>query len=169
LSTGQRAILAGIQGNTAANGDQTITVTDTTHFTLNGSSGKWQLRGWHRNMQRRRDGLLRRLHGAGRETALGRSLAAFYTQDDDPTVNGLVLGIVLMLSTAATVILLGQLAIMGGPYELVALAPLLMSIVMAVYGIRMASWDAAPKISKVVAELDREIDAMKAKLDSRTQ
>jgi hypothetical protein len=102
-------------------------------------------------------------------TALGRSLAAFYTQDDDPTVNGLVLGIVLMLSTAATVILLGQLAIMGGPYELVALAPLLMSIVMAVYGIRMASWDAAPKISKVVAELDREIDAMKAKLDSRTQ
>jgi hypothetical protein len=39
LSTGQRAILAGIQGNTAANGDQTINVTDTTHFTLNGSSG----------------------------------------------------------------------------------------------------------------------------------
>jgi hypothetical protein len=27
------------QGNTAANGDQTITVTDATHFTLNGSSG----------------------------------------------------------------------------------------------------------------------------------
>ncbi len=39
LSTGQTAILAGIQGNTAANGDQTITVTDTTHFTLNGTSG----------------------------------------------------------------------------------------------------------------------------------
>jgi len=39
LATGQSAILAGVQGNTAANGDQTITVTNPTHFTLNGSSG----------------------------------------------------------------------------------------------------------------------------------
>jgi hypothetical protein len=39
FSTGQRAILAGIKGNTAANGGWPITVTDATHFTLNGSSG----------------------------------------------------------------------------------------------------------------------------------
>jgi hypothetical protein len=169
LSTGQRAILAGIQGNTAANGDQTITVTDTTHFTLNGSSGSGNYVAGTGTCSGGGMAYYDAYTAQAANTALGRSLAAFYTQDDDPTVNGLVLGIVLMLSTAATVILLGQLAIMGGPYELVALAPLLMSIVMAVYGIRMASWDAAPKISKVVAELDREIDAMKAKLDSRTQ
>ena len=39
LSTGQGVIDAGVQGNTAANGDFTATVTDSTHFTLGGSSG----------------------------------------------------------------------------------------------------------------------------------
>ena len=39
-------------------------------------------------MQRRGHGLLRYLHNAGREHHAGRSLAAFYTQDDGPTVNG---------------------------------------------------------------------------------
>src|SRR5579864_6006533 len=39
FSTGQRAILAGIRGNTAANGGWPINVTDATHFTLTGSSG----------------------------------------------------------------------------------------------------------------------------------
>lgn len=41
-----------------------------------------------------------------------------------------VLGIVLMLSAAAAVVLLGHLGIMRGPYELLALAPVLMSIVL---------------------------------------
>ena len=39
LSTGQRAILAGVQGITTANGGWPITVTHATHFTLNGSGG----------------------------------------------------------------------------------------------------------------------------------
>ncbi len=78
-----------------------------------------------------------------------------------------VLGIVLMLSAAAAVVLLGHLGIMRGPYELLALAPVLMSIVLAVYGIRTASWDEAPKISKVVGDLHAEIAAMKSKLTQK--
>jgi hypothetical protein len=39
FSTGQRFAISGIGGNTAANGTWTITVTDSTHFTLNGTIG----------------------------------------------------------------------------------------------------------------------------------
>ena len=38
-STGNRVSLSGVQGNTAANGEWTITVTDANTFTLNGSTG----------------------------------------------------------------------------------------------------------------------------------
>jgi len=38
-------------------------------------------------MQRRRHGLLRRLYSASRANRPRRSMAPFYTQDDDPTVN----------------------------------------------------------------------------------
>lgn len=37
--TGQRVQIAGVGGNTAANGNWYITVTDSTHFSLNGSTG----------------------------------------------------------------------------------------------------------------------------------
>lgn len=84
LSTGQRAILTGIQSNTAANGDQRITVTDATHFTSMVRSGTGitsaapeyaAAAAWRTTTQ-------------AAQTALSRSLAAFYTQDDDPTING---------------------------------------------------------------------------------
>src|SRR5205807_1145626 len=39
LSTGASVTIAGVNGNTAANGVWTISVVDATHFTLNGSSG----------------------------------------------------------------------------------------------------------------------------------
>lgn len=39
FSTGQRLTIAGVGGNTAANGTWTITVVDSTHFTLSGSTG----------------------------------------------------------------------------------------------------------------------------------
>lgn len=39
LTTGDRVRVAGVQGNTAANGTFTVTVTSTTAFTLDGSSG----------------------------------------------------------------------------------------------------------------------------------
>ncbi len=39
LSTGDHVFIFGMLGNTAANGRWTVTVTDSTHFTLNGSTG----------------------------------------------------------------------------------------------------------------------------------
>ena len=39
LTTGDKVSISGVLGNIAANGTWTVTVTDTTHFTLNGSSG----------------------------------------------------------------------------------------------------------------------------------
>jgi hypothetical protein len=88
LSTGQSAILAGVKGNTAANGDQTITVTDTTHFTLNGSSGNGTYVGGTGTCSGGGMAYYDAYTAQAALTALGRSLAAFYTQDDDPTVNG---------------------------------------------------------------------------------
>ena len=84
----QRAILAGVQGNTAANGDQTITVTDTTHFTLNGSSGNGNYVGGTGTCSGGGMAYYDAYTAQAALAALGRSLAAFYTQDDDPTING---------------------------------------------------------------------------------
>jgi len=80
-------ILAGIQGNTAANGDQTITVNDTTHFTLNGSSGNGNYVSGTGTCSG--GGIAYYAYSAqAARSALEGSLAAFCTQDDDPTVNG---------------------------------------------------------------------------------
>ena len=88
LSTGQRTILAGIQGNTAANGDQTITVTDATHFTLDGSSGNGSYVSGTGTCSGGGMAYYDAYTTQAANTTLGRSLAAFYTQDDDPTING---------------------------------------------------------------------------------
>jgi hypothetical protein len=79
LSTGQRVIDAGVQGNTAANGDFSITVTDAEHFTLTGSSGNGTYVGGTGTVS-----------GGGMAyydayTLSGRSLGNWYTQDDDPS------------------------------------------------------------------------------------
>lgn len=86
LATGVQVAISGVQGNTAANGTWTITVTDNTHFMLNGSSGNGTYTG---------GGVI--LGGgmgyydaettAAAETALGRALHSFNFQSDDPTVN----------------------------------------------------------------------------------
>ncbi len=39
FSTGKSITISGVSGNTAANGNWTVTVTDSTHLTLNGSTG----------------------------------------------------------------------------------------------------------------------------------
>jgi hypothetical protein len=39
LTTGQTVVISGVNGNTAANGTFVITVVDSTHFTLNGTTG----------------------------------------------------------------------------------------------------------------------------------
>ena len=86
LSTGQTVAIYGVQGNTAANGTFVISVTDTTHFTLNGSGG---------NGNYTSGGVV---SGGGMayydaetmaaaQTALGRALHTFETANDDPSVN----------------------------------------------------------------------------------
>jgi hypothetical protein len=84
-------VIAGVQGNTAANGTFTITVTDSTHFTLNGASGTVT----SGNGDYTGGGTI--LGGgmafyddqtmAAAEAALGRPLHVFWTPNDDPTVN----------------------------------------------------------------------------------
>jgi hypothetical protein len=78
LSTGQRVIDCGVKGNAAANGDFSIAVTDSTHFTLTGSSGNGTYSGGGT------------VSGGGMayydaHTLSGRTLGNWYTQDDDPS------------------------------------------------------------------------------------
>lgn len=87
LTTGQRVIITGVQGNEGANGTWPVTVTGTNTFTLNGSSGTGtyvaatgSVRGWGMAYY---DGATT----AAATASLGRALAQFDTQDDDPTVN----------------------------------------------------------------------------------
>jgi hypothetical protein len=86
LTTGAQVTIAGVQGNTAANGTFTITVTDATHFTLNGTSGNGNYTG---------GGTI--LGGgmafyddetsAAAAAALGRPLHTFASPNDDPNPN----------------------------------------------------------------------------------
>ncbi len=86
LATGDQVSIAGVQGNTSANGTFTITVTDSTHFTLNGTSGN----GNHTGGGHILGGGMAFYDDETRAAALaalGRPLAAFWTPDDDPAVN----------------------------------------------------------------------------------
>jgi hypothetical protein len=74
--TGQRVINAGIRGNTAANGTWPIVVTDSTHFTLTGSSGN----GNYVSGTGTASGGGMALYDAW--AAGAHSLASYYTQDD---------------------------------------------------------------------------------------
>ena len=86
LATGQNAIVAAVEGATAANGTWPITVTDATHFTETASSG---------NAAYVAGGTVSgggmayydAYTAAAALAALGRALASFWTQDDDPSVN----------------------------------------------------------------------------------
>jgi hypothetical protein len=87
LSTGQGVIDCGVQGNTAANGDFTIAVTDATHFTLDGSSGNGAYVAGTGTVSGGGMAYYDAYTAAAAVTALGRALASFWTQDDDPSVN----------------------------------------------------------------------------------
>lgn len=87
LNSGERAIVAAVLGTTSANGTWPVVVVDPTHFTETGSSG---------NAAYASGGTV---SGGGMayydaytvaaaSVALGRALASFWTQDDDPSVNG---------------------------------------------------------------------------------
>ena len=87
LATGNRVITAGVQGDTAANGDQTITVTDSTHFTENGTSGNGSYVAGTGTVSGGGMAYYDAWAASAATAALGRALANFQHQDDDPTVN----------------------------------------------------------------------------------
>ncbi len=88
FSTGDRVVISGVQGMISANGTWTITVTDSSHFTLNGSIPN---RAWTVGTGTASGGSMGYydpVTTAAAQTALGRALYPFTCQDDDPTVNG---------------------------------------------------------------------------------
>ena len=86
FATGQNAIVAAVEGTTAANGTWPIVVTDATHFTETGSNG---------NAAYLAGGTVSgggmayydAYTAAAALAALGRGLASFWTQDDNPSIN----------------------------------------------------------------------------------
>ena len=85
--TGDRVIVSGVQGMTSANGTWTITVTDETHFTLDGSSanGAWVV--GTGTVSGGSMGYYDAVTAAAASAALGRPLYKFTCQDDDPSAN----------------------------------------------------------------------------------
>lgn len=86
FNSGENAIVAAVSGTTAANGTWPIVVVDPTHFTETGSSG---------NAAYASGGTVSgggmayydAYTAAAAASVLGRVLASFWTQDDDPSVN----------------------------------------------------------------------------------
>jgi len=87
LGSGQGVIDCGVQGNTDANGDFIATVTDPTHFTLGGSSGNGNYVAGTGTVSGGGMAYYDAYTAAAAVTALGRTLASFWTQDDDPSQN----------------------------------------------------------------------------------
>ena len=85
--TGDRVIVSGVQGMTGANGTWSVTVTDPTHFTLDGSAANGDWTPGSGTVSGGSMGYYDPVTTAAAQSALGRSLYAFTCQDDDPTVN----------------------------------------------------------------------------------
>ncbi len=85
--TGDRVIVSGVQGMTSANGTWAITVTDDTHFTLNGSAANGAWIPGTGTISGGSMGYYDAATTAAANTALGRPLYKFTCQDDDPTSN----------------------------------------------------------------------------------
>ena len=88
FSTGDRVVISGAQGMTSANGTWPITVTDNTHFTLNGSSANGAWIAGSGTVSGGSMGYYDPVTTAAANSALGRPLYSFTCQDDDPSVNG---------------------------------------------------------------------------------
>jgi hypothetical protein len=87
MQTGDRVVLTGVRGCTAANGTWTITVTDPYHFTIPISANG----AWVTGSGRVVGGSMAYydvVTAAAAQAALGRPLYRFTCQDDDPAVNG---------------------------------------------------------------------------------
>jgi hypothetical protein len=80
-------IVAGVQGNIAANGTWPIVVTDSTHFTETGSSGNGTYVASTGTASGGGMAYYDAYTAAAASTLLSRALASFWTQDDDPSIN----------------------------------------------------------------------------------
>ncbi|HLH01236.1 MAG TPA: ubiquitin-activating E1 FCCH domain-containing protein [Bryobacteraceae bacterium] len=87
FQTGDRVVISGVQGMTSANGTWIVTVTDSTHFTLNNSAanGAWVV--GTGTVSGGSMAYYDPVTAAAANSALGRPLASFTCQDDDPGVN----------------------------------------------------------------------------------
>lgn len=83
LLTGQGVMTVGIEGNPAANAETTATVVDATHVTLDGSSGNGTYLGGG-TISGGGMAYYDAYTAAAAVTALGRPLASFWMQDDNP-------------------------------------------------------------------------------------
>lgn len=88
-------VVSGVRGTNSANGTWTVTVTDPTHFTLDGSSANaaWvhddgSTPGYNGTVSGGSMAFYDPVTKAAAIMALGRDLYKFTCQDDDPTVNG---------------------------------------------------------------------------------
>jgi hypothetical protein len=84
-----------------------------------------------------------------------------------------IIAMLLLMCMAAAIVIVGQLMQRLAPspdsgLRVVGLLPLVLAGVLGVYGLRTASWDTHARVSDVVAELDKEIGEMKAKLEAKT-
>ena len=87
MQTGDRVVITGVGGCTAANGTWPITVTDATHFTIPVPAND----AWVTGTGVVRGGSMAYydpVTTAAAQASLGRPLVKFTCQDDDPTVNG---------------------------------------------------------------------------------
>jgi hypothetical protein len=87
LASGQNVIVAGVRGTTAANGTWPVVVTDAEHFTETGSVGNGTYIAGSATVSGGGMAYYDAYTAAAALTALGRALASFWTQDDDPGVN----------------------------------------------------------------------------------
>jgi hypothetical protein len=87
LLTGQTVVVVGVRGTTAANGTWPFVKTDATHGTLTGSVGNGVYVAGTGTISGGGMAYYDAYTSSAANTALGRALANFWTQDDDPSIN----------------------------------------------------------------------------------
>ncbi len=87
FATGDRVVVSGLRGMTSANGTWIITVTDDTHFTLDGSAANGAWVSGTGTISGGSMAYYDAVTTAAANTVLGRPLYKFTCQDDDPATN----------------------------------------------------------------------------------
>ena len=98
-----------------------------------------------------------------------RDRVALYLSSDRAlylTALGIILGVLTFISSGAIIAILDRLgAIPNG--DILTLMPFAIAIVLAVYGMRLASLVTPEKVSELIATLDADIADLKAKLQAQ--